>query len=69
MKDSSQVRRSTTLDDDKKVTLAIVAHIRHTMTPYEAILRKLTQQGVEADRRPAVRAAIADQIAEVLHLM
>ena len=67
MKGSGRVGRSTTLDDRKKVTLAVVAHIRHTMTPYEAILRQLTQQGVnETDRRFAARAAIADRIAEVL---
>ena len=69
IKGSGRVGRSTTLDDNKKITLAVVAHIRHTMTPYDEMLRQLTQEGVEeAERRLAARAAVTKRVADVLKL-
>ena len=66
-KGSGRVGRSTVLDDDEKVTLAIVAHVRHKMTPYDTLLRELDRDGVEDDtRRETARAMIRSRIDDVL---
>lgn len=40
LKGSGRVGRSTTMSDERKMVLAVEAHIRHTHTPYEALLDK-----------------------------
>ncbi|MCJ1252054.1 hypothetical protein MMC30_009292 [Trapelia coarctata] len=66
-KGSGRVGRSTVLDDDEKVTLAIVAHVRHTMTPYDTLLRGLDRNGVgERTRRETARAMIRGRVDDVL---
>jgi hypothetical protein len=66
-KGSGRVGRSTVLDDDQKVTLAIVAHVRHTMTPYDILLRELDRDGVgEETRRETARGMIRGRVDDVL---
>lgn len=66
-KGSGRVGRSTVLDDDHKVTLAIVAHVRHTMTPYETLLRELDRDGVGKEtRRETARGMIRGCVEDVL---
>lgn len=66
-KGSGRVGRSSVLDDDEKVTLAIVAHVRHTMTPYDTLLRELDRNGVkENNRRETARAMIRGRVEDVL---
>lgn len=67
-KRSGRVGRSTGLDDDEKVTLAIVAHVRHRMTPYDTLLRELDRDGVgEGNRRETARAMIRGRLDDILN--
>ncbi|KAL4880902.1 hypothetical protein BJY04DRAFT_68038 [Aspergillus karnatakaensis] len=40
LKGSGRVGRTSTTSDEHKATLAVEAHIRHTFTPYESLLRE-----------------------------
>ncbi|MCJ1393341.1 hypothetical protein MMC18_006214 [Xylographa bjoerkii] len=66
-KGSGRVGRTTTLDEDQKVKLAVEAHIRHNFTPYETLLRE-RKDGDQADdhRRERARATVKPQILEIL---
>jgi hypothetical protein len=55
LKGSGRVGRSTMQTDEKKATLAVEAHIRHTRTPYESLL----DAGVE---REEARDAVWDLV-------
>ena len=58
--------RATTLNDDEKCTLAVVAHARHVMTPYDNLLKELEPAYGRADGREKARATIKDTLAAVL---
>jgi hypothetical protein len=67
-KGTGRVGRIGTLDDEEKVTLAIVAHIRHTMTPYDQLLRSLEYQSMnDAARKDTARVMVRGRINEVLN--
>ncbi|MCJ1377804.1 hypothetical protein MMC17_000900 [Xylographa soralifera] len=66
-KGSGRVGRTTTLDEDRKVKLAVEAHIRHNFTPYEKLLRESKDGDVADDRRrERARAIIRPQVLEIL---
>ena len=58
---SGRVGRATTLDDDEKVFLAVQAHVRHTMTPYDKLL-----DGPNSLTREEARKAVEAQVRSVL---
>ena len=66
-KGSGRVGRSTVLVNDDKVTLAVIAHARHTKTEYDTIIKKLDKgrKGGEKFRQQA-RALIRDELDAVL---
>ena len=72
LKGSGRVGRTTTLNDDQKFRAAVAAHIRHTKTPYESLLR----QGRQSSRKEAnaevnrarVRYIIQAKLDEILNL-
>ena len=66
-KRSGRVGRSTTLDGDEKVTLAVAAHARHKMTPYDSLLQELEQTYGRGDTaRRIARERIQPKLDEVL---
>ena len=66
-KGSGRVGRSTKLEDDAKVQLAVVAHARHSNTQYESLLRKLDRDPtVGLDVRKSARDAIKNDLEKVL---
>ncbi|MCJ1434170.1 hypothetical protein MMC27_003537 [Xylographa pallens] len=66
-KGSGRVGRTTTLDEDRKVKLAVEAHIRHNFTPYEKLLRERKEGDLSDDRRrEKARAIIRPKILEIL---
>ena len=71
LKGSGRVGRTTTLNDDQKFRAAVAAHIRHTKTPYESLLRQGRQSsGKEANTevyRARARHLIQAQLDEILN--
>lgn len=65
-KGSGRVGRSTTLNDDEKITKAVIAHIRHTETPYDNLLRRATDHRPNETRREDARALVRAQVDDVL---
>ncbi|KAL9107738.1 MAG: hypothetical protein Q9187_008386, partial [Circinaria calcarea] len=65
-KGSGRVGRSTTLTDDEKITKAVIAHIRHTETPYDNLLRQATDHCPKETRREDARASVRAQVDDVL---
>ncbi|MCJ1283173.1 hypothetical protein MMC26_002500 [Xylographa opegraphella] len=66
-KGSGRVGRTTTLDEDRKVKLAVEAHIRHEFTPYEELLREKKTPNIADDhRRERARAIIRPRVLEIL---
>ena len=66
-KGSGRVGRTTTLDEDSKVRLAVEAHIRHKFTPYEKLLRERKDDDLADDRlRKRARASIRPKVLEIL---
>ena len=66
-KGSGRVGRTKILDEDKKVRLAVEAHIRHTFTPYDILLRGPKDSDLVGDlRRERARATVWPRIQEVL---
>ena len=66
-KGSGRVGRTTTLDEDQKVKLAVEAHIRHNFTPYEELLRESKYSDLAHDRRREMaRAIIRPKVLEIL---
>ena len=66
LKGTGRVGRATTLSSDEKCTLAVVAHVRHIMTPYDQHLSKLEPIHGRADAREKAREAIRDELQAVL---
>ncbi|MCJ1400912.1 hypothetical protein MMC11_004123 [Xylographa trunciseda] len=66
-KGSGRVGRTTTLDEDHKVKLAVEAHIRHTFTPYDSLLRERKESNIAEDcRRERTRATVRPLIQDIL---
>ena len=66
-KGSGRVGRTTTLNEDRKVKLAVEAHIRHNFTPYEKLLRERKDGDLPDDRcRENARATIRPKVLEIL---
>lgn len=66
-KGSGRVGRTTMLEGDEKVTLAVVAHVRHSQTPYDSLLRDMErEQGRSVVVRQKAREAIRKRLEEVL---
>ena len=65
-KGSGRVGRVTTLDDDQRCTLAVIAHSRHVLTPYDKLLKDLEGTCSREKAREKAREAIKDTHAEVL---
>ena len=61
LKHSGRVGRSAAAKqfDSEAITLAVKAHVRHTHTPYDRLLARGMDRG-------DARAAVSDQVAEVL---
>ncbi|KAI0149607.1 hypothetical protein GGR57DRAFT_473964 [Xylariaceae sp. FL1272] len=65
MKHSRRVGRSGTVDEVEKARLAVIAHIRHTQTDYDSILRNVRKTG-RKDAREFARRSVAQTINGVL---
>ena len=65
-KGSGRVGRTTKLDLDEKCTLAVIAHARHVMTPYDRLLKEFEPTHGQARAREEAREAIKHRLAEVL---
>ena len=65
-KGSGRVGRSTILSEDQKVTAAVIAHIRHTKTPYDRLLRQGRATKDTGNHRDNCRALVRAQIDEIL---
>ena len=66
-KGSGRVGRVGNLESDERVTLAVVAHARHTKTPYDSLLKKMDKSGgYGKGSREKAREAIKDELERVL---
>ena len=65
-KGSGRVGRSTVLSDNEKITRAVIAHVRHTETPYDSLLQKAKDHGPSERRREDARALVRAQVDDVL---
>ena len=69
LKGSKRVGRKTTLSEHQKFRFAVTAHIRHTKTPYEALLRQKKDSAPQKSNtsfRDGVRRRVQAQVNEVL---
>ena len=70
LKGSGRVGRTTTLSDDQKLKNAVAAHIRHTKTPYEALLKKGRQSPQKETNgvfRNSVRRQVQGQLDKIMN--
>ena len=66
-KGSGRVGRAGDLESDERVTLAVVAHARHTKTPYDTLLREMEKtRGYGTGARERAREAIKKELEQVL---
>lgn len=65
-KGSGRVGRSTTFDEDRKVEIAVEAHIRHNFTNYDTLLRGSASSIGRDSRREAARTTVKPLIQNLL---
>ena len=65
-KGSRRVGRTTKLDDDEKVTLAVTAYARHNHTNYDEQIQEFRRRGEWVAAKPQARAAIFLQLEGIL---
>ena len=54
--------RSTTLDDELKIELAVNAHIRHRFTDYDSLYNEMKAANVSGDMKKIARTRVYDQV-------
>ena len=64
-KGSGRVGRRKVLGDELRFQLAVNAHIRHKLTPYESILSQVSKNRNPSEAKRAARNAVHDQIQEI----
>ena len=54
------------MSDNEKITKAVIAHVRHTETPYDSLLQQAREYGPSENRREDARARVRAQVNDVL---
>ena len=65
LKGSGRVGRSTTLDEELKIELAVNAHIRHRFTDYESLYTQMKAANVNGDMKKMARTRVYDQVTKI----
>ena len=65
LKGSGRVGRSTTLDEELKIELAVNAHIRHRFTDYDSLYTQMKAANVNGDMKKIARTRVYDQVTKI----
>jgi len=67
LKGSGRVGRSTTLDEELKIELAVNAHIRHRFTNYDSLYSQLKTTNIAGDLKKQARTKVYDQVNQIAY--
>lgn len=62
LKGSGRVGRSTKLDEEVKIRLAVIAHIRHNFTKYDEIYQQMKANTPDSELKEIVRFMVRDEV-------